>query len=229
MDILAARKRAAELAKKQIEPKEALAAPVSVPEQPEPAPQPPRVQANEDVPQPAPVEASLPQQVPEPETQTYADADAGAEIEEEAAEPAVPDVESLAVRIATEEYLMPIEQVREVLKIREATPVPHAPEHSPGVISLRGDILPVIDLGKRLGLPQGTRDDKSRIVVVGLDDEDAGLIVDRVTGVVRFPADAVGPAPENVEQGGGAEYLKGIVRKEGKLYILLDIEKAAGK
>jgi hypothetical protein len=88
-----------------------------------------------------------------------------------------------------------------VLKIRQATPVPHAKDHVTGMISLRGTVLPVIDLTKRLGLAAGTRDDKSRIVVVGLDDEEAGLIVDRVTGVVRFLPNAIEPVPETVEQG----------------------------
>ncbi len=245
MDILAARKRAAELAKKQPEPKEAaspqapaseLPAPKNVPAAaastlPEPAA---AAEPRTGEPQPpTPPETQSSQPTPGQEIQTAQEEGgegrlAGEDAGEAAEEAAVPDLEGLAVRVSSEEYLMPIEQVREVLKIRETTPVPHAPEHAPGVISLRGDILPVVDLGKRLGLPQGTRDEKSRIVVVGLDDEEAGLIVDRVTGVVRYPADAVGPAPENLGHGGGSEYLKGIVRKQGKLYILLDIAKAAG-
>jgi purine-binding chemotaxis protein CheW len=151
------------------------------------------------------------------------------ELEEEAAAPAVQELETLAFRLGSEEYLVMVEQVKEVLKMRDLTPVPHAPQYVPGVISLRGTVLPVIDLAKRLGLAPGVRDEKSRIIVVGLDDEDAGLIVDRVMGVVRFLPDAIQPAPDTVEQGAGAEFLKGIVRKDGKLYILLDLEKAAGK
>lgn len=151
------------------------------------------------------------------------------ELEEEAIEPEAQELESLAFRLGSEDYLVAVEQVKEVLKIRDVTPVPHALDFVPGVISLRGNVLPVIDLAKRLDLTPGVQDEKSRIIVVGLDDEDAGLIVDRVTGVVRFLPDEVQPAPETVAQGHGAEYLKGIVRKEGKLYILLDLEKATGQ
>jgi purine-binding chemotaxis protein CheW len=146
---------------------------------------------------------------------------------EEAAEPVVQELETLAFRLGSEEYVVMVEQVKEVLKLRDLTPVPHAPAYVPGVISLRGAVLPVIDLAKRLSLAPGVRDEKSRIMVVSVEDEDAGLIVDRVLGVVRFLPDTIQPAPETGER--GSEFLKGIVRKEGKLYILLDLEKAVGK
>lgn len=149
------------------------------------------------------------------------------EPEEEAAEPVAQELETLAFRLGSEEYVVMVEQVKEVLKLRDLTPVPHAPAYVPGVISLRGAVLPVIDLARRLSLAPGVRDEKSRIMVVSVADEDAGLIVDRVLGVVRFLPDAIQPAPETAER--GFEFLKGIVRKEGKLYILLDLEKAAGK
>jgi chemotaxis signal transduction protein len=64
---------------------------------------------------------------------------------------------------------------------------------------------------------------------VSLDDEETGLIVDRVTGVVKLLPEDVRPAPDTISPGAGAEFLRGIARKDDKLYILLDIEKAAGK
>lgn len=223
MDILAARKRAAEQARKKAERSNAApSAPAEQPPQAAQLPEEPTVSPPPlDVSEGATPAAEIPMRGEVAETASA--------VTEEHEAPAAPEIETLAVRLANEEYLVPIDQVREVLRLRETTPVPHAPEHAPGVISLRGDMLPVIDLAKRLGIQAGARDEKSRIVVVGIDDEDAGLIVDRVSGVVRFPADALGPAPETVDKGGGAEYLKGIIRKEGKLYILLDIVKVAGR
>jgi purine-binding chemotaxis protein CheW len=84
----------------------------------------------------------------------------------------------------------------------------------------------VIDLCTRLGIPSGARDEKSRILVVTVGDEDAGILVDRVRGVVRIHPEAIRPVPETIER--GAECLRGIARKEDKLYILLDIEKTLG-
>lgn len=136
------------------------------------------------------------------------------------------EIEMLSFLLGGEEYVLPVDEVREVLKSRELTIVPNSPPHVLGVTSIRGTVLPVIDLGRRLGLPPATRDEKARIIIISPDDEDAGIIVDRVTGVVRLSPDAIRPAPETVEQ--GAEFLKGIARKGDRLYILLDLNKAAG-
>ena len=136
------------------------------------------------------------------------------------------EIEMLSFLLGGEEYVLPVDEVREVLKSRELTMVPNSPPHVLGVTSIRGTVLPVIDLGRRLGLPPATRDEKARIIIISPDDEDAGIIVDRVTGVVRLSPDAIRPAPETVEQ--GAEFLKGIARKGDRLYILLDLNKAAG-
>lgn len=139
------------------------------------------------------------------------------------------EIEMLGFRLGNEEYALLVEQMREVVKLWEITSVPNAPEYVLGVTSLRGKVLPVIDLCKRLGLPPGVRDGKARIIVVSLDEEETGLIVDRVTGVIKFSPDDIRPAPDTIEQGAGAEFLRGLARKNDKLYILLDIEKAVGK
>jgi purine-binding chemotaxis protein CheW len=145
---------------------------------------------------------------------------------DEAEQAPAQELELLSFRMGGEEYAVTVDDVREVLKLRDLTPVPNTPGYILGVTSLRGIMLPVIDLCKRLGLTPGVRDDKSRIIVVNPAEEDVGLMVDRVTGVLRIMPDAIKPAPENVEQ--GAEFLRGIVRRDDKLYILLDLEKAVG-
>ena len=143
------------------------------------------------------------------------------------AEPEATEQELLTFRLGEEAYAVLVNDVREVLKTRELTPVPNTPAYILGVTSLRGAMLPVIDLCPRLGLAPGVRDEKSRIIVVNTGEEDVGLVVDRVTGVLRVSADAIRPAPENIEQ--GAEYLRGIIRQDDVLYILLDLEKATRK
>lgn len=136
------------------------------------------------------------------------------------------DLEMLSFQLGSEEYAIPVGRIREVLTPREITPVPRTPEHILGVCSLRGAVLPIVDLGRRLGLPRTLQDERSRIIVTAFDeDERIGLSVDRVKGVVRFPFSAIRPVPETVEQ--GAEFLTGIVRKEERLIILLDVDKTA--
>jgi len=144
-------------------------------------------------------------------------------------EPQEQDLEMLSFLLGSEEYVVAVDRVREVLTPREITPVPHAANYLLGVCSLRGIVMPIIDLNRRLGLATSERDEKSRIIVVSLGhDDQVGLFVDRVRGVVRFTQSSVQPAPDTVEQGAGAEFLKGIARKNDRLYILLDVEKAIG-
>ncbi len=140
-----------------------------------------------------------------------------------------PHLEMLAFRIGTEEYAVTMAQVREVLTMRDITPVPNTPDPILGVTTLRGVMLPVIDLCKRLGIAPGVRDEKARIIVVSIHDEETGLVVDRVTGTVKLAPDTVKPAPDTIEAGAGGELLQGIARKDDKLYVLLDLEKVVGQ
>jgi purine-binding chemotaxis protein CheW len=224
MDILSARKKAAERAqaRKKTEVETAADVPALPEQQPREvtgtAPEQPSAgvaagPAGSDVPVVEDAEAA---KAPSPEGEAAAT---------EAVAP-LQEIEMLSFRLGDEEYAVMVDAVKEVLKIRDLTPVPNAPDYVLGVMALRGTVLPVIDLCRRLGLPPGKQDEKSRIIVVSVNDEDAGIHVDRVTGVVRISPDAVRPTPETIEH--GAEFLRGIARKEDKLYILLDTEKAVG-
>jgi len=221
MDILSARKKAAERAKalKKAEEETPAAVPPPTEQLPPPAEKesvPPSADiaagaaggAVPAVEEPAAVKAPSPDSEP---------AEAAASAQE---------IEMLSFRLGDEEYAVMVDAVKEVLKTRELTPVPNSPDYVLGVMALRGPVLPVIDLCKRLGLPPRDKDEKSRIIVVSVNEEDAGLQVDRVTGVIRILPEAMRPTPETIEH--GAEFLRGIVRKDDKLYILLDIEKAVG-
>ena len=221
MDILSARKKAAERAKALKKAEEETPAAVPPP--------------TEQLPPPAETES-----VPPSACVAAGPADSAAPAVEEAAAVTAPspdrepaeaaasaqEIEMLSFLLGDEEYAVMVDAVKEVLKTRDLTPVPNSPDYVLGVMALRGPVLPIIDLCKRLGLPPRKRDEKSRIIVVSVNEEDAGIQVDRVTGVIRILPDAMRPTPETIEH--GAEFLRGIARKDDKLYILLDIEKAVG-
>ncbi len=216
MDILSARKKAAERAKKKKagagEDKAPAPAEAAIPPAGQAAPVADAPEAIAPVGAVAPTAESVPM--------AGEDAAGG-----DAQEAPVTQTELLAFRLGEEDYVVMVEQVREVLRLWHVTPVPNAAGHVLGVTVLRGKVLPVIDLGRRLGLAPSVQDERCRIVVVSPSDEEAGLLVDRVMGVLRIPPDAIRPAPETIEQGAGAEFLQGIIRSEEKLYILLDLEK----
>jgi purine-binding chemotaxis protein CheW len=221
MDILAARKKAAEQASARNKPEPEVAAPAAQPRQEQEAPPAPAESLPGGIVEPPAAESLTNAAETAPDTTvTIPDASDGAPEATRQRE-----IEMLSFRLSGEEYAVMVADVREVLKIPELTRVPNAPEYIQGVTSLRGTMLPVIDLCTRLGLKPAERNEKARIIVISTDDEDVGLIVDRVNGVIRALPEAIKPAPEHVEQ--GADFLRGIVRQGDKLHIVLDLHKAA--
>jgi purine-binding chemotaxis protein CheW len=123
-----------------------------------------------------------------------------------------------------EEFGIPIEQVREVIRVGEITRVPQARPHVRGVTNLRGRVLAVVEIRTRMGLPAAEITSQSRVVVVGVHDRILGILVDRVSQVVKVPAETVAPAPEEVLSP-GTDYITGVARWNSRLIMLLDLEK----
>lgn len=127
-------------------------------------------------------------------------------------------------RLGKEEFSLDILMVQEIIRHMELTRVPRAPDFVEGVINLRGRVIPVLDLRKRFGLPEGEKTHETRIIVVDVDDRTVGLKVDAVSEVLRISADTVEPPPQlvtNIE----SDYIKGVGKLDGRLLILLDVAK----
>ena len=88
-------------------------------------------------------------------------------------------------KIGNEEFGVDIKQVREIVRLVEITRMPKAPAFIEGVVNLRGQIVSVIDLAKRLDLPSRPRDDFTRIVVIEIESNTVGMVVDSVSEVLR--------------------------------------------
>lgn len=130
----------------------------------------------------------------------------------------------VSFKIGAEEFGINILEVQEIIRMVEITSVPQTPDYVEGVINLRGKVIPVVDLRKRLSMETQQRDHNTRIVVVDVDNEIMGLIVDSVSEVLRIPAGSIEPAPEIIT-GMDAEYIKGVVKLEEKLLMSLDLSK----
>lgn len=137
---------------------------------------------------------------------------------------AVPQVQLVTFRLGGEEFGLDVFQVHEILRYSEPTPVPRAPAFVEGVLDVRGTLIPIVDLRKRFELPRVTYDDDTRIVLVDFQAERLGLVVDAVTEVLRAPETAVQPPPAYFK-GLAAEFIRGIVRLEGRLVVLIDLER----
>lgn len=101
-------------------------------------------------------------------------------------------VELCAFRVGTEEYVIDLRRIREILQPLPITPIPRAPQFLEGVMSLRGEAIPVVDVRKRLGVSSAPR---PKVLVVNVAGRLLGLLVDAVAEVVRIPRSAIGPPP----------------------------------
>lgn len=126
--------------------------------------------------------------------------------------------------LAGEYYGVDIGDVREIIRMQTVTKVPGAPSYVEGVINLRGEVIPVVDLRKRLNLTVSEQTAESRIVWVTIREQDVGVIVDAVTEVLRVPLSSIEP-PSSMVADVDSDYLRGIVKLETRLIILLDLGK----
>ena len=133
----------------------------------------------------------------------------------------------VAFKLRKEEYGFNILNVKEIKGLTDITRVPFASDFIKGVINLRGSVLPVIDLKKRLGLQDMEYTDDTRIVVVREDDLEVGMIVDAVTGVITLNNDHI-DAAKSVDNE-NSRFITGVGKvEEERLIILLNLEAIIG-
>ena len=135
-------------------------------------------------------------------------------------------LEFLCFRVSDEIYGINIMDIKEIIKPRDVTEVPRAPAFVSGVLSLRGTIIPIIDMRVRLDLAREEPTGKERIVVIKNNNSFSGLLVDEVTQVVQVQLDAVEAAP-TVLDGIDHDFVSGLGRSDGRLIIILNLENIA--
>ncbi|HEU0265453.1 MAG TPA: chemotaxis protein CheW [Geobacterales bacterium] len=128
----------------------------------------------------------------------------------------------LCFMLGSEEYAVSIMSIKEIVKPREVTEVPRAPQFVLGIISLRGVIIPVYDLHRRLELGNATPTGRERIIVVKHDEDFCGILVDRVNRVVKIKKKGIEPPPVVLE-GLNRDFVQGLGRHDAGMFILLDL------
>lgn len=125
--------------------------------------------------------------------------------------------------IGSELFGVNILSVQEIIRTTPITPIPDSPDFIEGVINLRGNIIPVIDLRKRLNLlTDGFNENNLWIVILNVDNRVTGFIVDHVTQVLKINADIIKPAPDIVIAGLQSQYISGVCKIDERLLVLLD-------
>jgi purine-binding chemotaxis protein CheW len=134
------------------------------------------------------------------------------------------DNQIVVFELGSEQYGVNIATVESIIKMQPITGLPHAPSFVEGVTNLRGRVLPVIDLHKRFGIAGKDTDNNSRIIIISLNKEEVGMIVDGVSEVLTLPESTIEPAPEITATINSA-FITGIAKLDTRLIIMLDVSR----
>ena len=134
------------------------------------------------------------------------------------------DMKVIVFQLVDNEYVIPVSQVQSIEKMMHITRVPKTPSFVKGVINLRGVVTPIIDLRERFGLKANPLDDRSRMIMIKMEDMEVGLIVDAANDVLDIPSPAIEPQPDvigSIE----SEFIAGVAKLDRRLLVLLQLDK----
>lgn len=127
-------------------------------------------------------------------------------------------------KLGSEKYAIDIMAIEEILRMTEITPVPKAPEFIEGIVNIRGRVIPVVDLKKKLNIGTVTNSQTSRIIITNINNKKIGFLVDEVEEVLRIESGLIENAPAlavNID----SNYINGVAKTDKGMIILLDINK----
>ena len=127
-------------------------------------------------------------------------------------------------KLGENEFAVTIQQVQEILALGTLARVPKVPDFIEGIVNVRGKIIPVLNLARRLGLPGRSRDQDTRIIVVEVAEQTVGMIVDIVTEVIKFPASAVEPPPLLITTV-SPKFVTGVGKLEKRILVILNLDR----
>jgi purine-binding chemotaxis protein CheW len=125
--------------------------------------------------------------------------------------------------LGNEDYAIPLLMVREVISVPDTTPIPKSPTHFLGIMNLRGQVISVVDLRKKLKVDP-KKDKEEAVIIVDIGSMNIGVVVDSINKVLAFSQDEVSEMPE-IESQVNTQFIYGVYKKESSLTVLLDIAK----
>lgn len=130
----------------------------------------------------------------------------------------------IVFQVKKESYGVDLHQILSIERLQTITPVPKTPDYIKGVLNLRGEIIPVIDLNERIHSEKINPTDENRILIVEIQNMRVGLVVDAATDVIDVELSSIEPPP-SIIGGVTQDYVKGVIRRENNILILLDLER----
>ena len=130
------------------------------------------------------------------------------------------DIQVVVFRIGPQEFALDILQVERILRYERPSALPQAPDFLEGVVRYEGGVVPVVDLRKRLEVDAQVREE-TRLMIVRLDEQRVGMLVDEVREVMRLDSTTIAPPPPMV-RGLAAAYIAGIISREERTIVILN-------
>lgn len=134
------------------------------------------------------------------------------------------DVQLVIFNLGNEEYAVDIMQVKEIVNYIEPVKVPNTPEFIEGIINLRSEIIPIINLKKRFNIADNDLREQNRIMVMNIESKKAGFIVDDASEVISIDEESIEPAPDIVVDI-DRKYITGIGKAQDRILIILELDK----
>ncbi|GLI37767.1 chemotaxis protein CheW [Geobacter hydrogenophilus] len=134
-------------------------------------------------------------------------------------------IQLVSFKLEQEEYGVNVLKVREIIRMPSITRVPNTPHYIEGVINLRGKVIPIISMRKRFSLPEGETNSQTRIMVIDMEGELMGFVVDAVSEVIRISESEIQPPPAVVNSAVEQECLAGVINQTDRLLFFLNLEK----
>jgi purine-binding chemotaxis protein CheW len=134
-------------------------------------------------------------------------------------------IQLVSFNLDQEEYGVDVLKVREIIRMPNVTRVPNTPHYVEGVINLRGKVVPIISMRKKFSLCDIDANKQTRIMVVDMDGELMGFIVDSVSEVIRISETEIQPPPPVVQGGIDQVCISGVINRAQSLLVLLELEK----
>lgn len=136
----------------------------------------------------------------------------------------IDELQLVSFHLGNEEFAIDILNIQGINRMMDITRIPNAPDYIEGIINLRGKVIPIIDLRKKLGLLPFERTNETRFIVMETQNRIVGYIVDSVNEVLRIRRDILEPPPSFIS-GIDTEYITALGKMNDRLLIILDLEK----
>jgi len=130
----------------------------------------------------------------------------------------------ISFSVGAEEYGLELLRVKEVIRMRQITWLPKAPPCVKGIINLRGEVIPIVDLRERFGLQAQEQSAMTRVIVVEVEDRPVGMVVDSASQVVRIPSDQFDPPPTVMGEE-SRDFITAVGKTGEKLIIMIDVDR----